>query len=269
MEFRQKGNTLGKTSEVFDIATATIKRWQKLQRETGSLNRRERVFSPYIFKSEDLNNYIEAKPNALLKDIAGHFGGSTTGAFYALEREKITLKKRACRKERDEEERALFDECLKVLSEDYDVGFIDECGAASELNPIYGRSKRGVELYRETSGKRSKKTNVIAGYINGVIIGLCTYAWNTDTDWFCMWFEHSFIRHLKRDTVIVMDNAGFHNKVYLEIIAEAYGHMILWLPAYSPDKNPIEHVWANMKKWLRCNSKNYTSTKEAVRAYFI
>jgi hypothetical protein len=39
-----------------------------------------------------------------------------------------------------------------------------------------------------------------------------------------------------------MDNASFHRKIFLETIAEAYGHRILWLPAYSPDKNPIEHL---------------------------
>jgi hypothetical protein len=47
-----------------------------------------------VFESEKLNTYIENNPNALLKDIARHFGGSISGAFYALEREKITYKKK-------------------------------------------------------------------------------------------------------------------------------------------------------------------------------
>jgi transposase len=82
-----------------------------------------------------------------------------------------------------------------------------------------------------------------------------------------MRFEFVLIPLLKLGSVIVMDNASFHSKTYLPIIAEAYGHKILWLPKYSPDKNPIEHVWATMKTWLRNFSKNYASIREAIYAH--
>ncbi len=45
-----------------------------------------------------------------------------------------------------------------------------------------------------------------------------------------------------------MDNAGFHKTDdTLDLIEEA-GHAILWLPSYSPDLNPIEKMWAWIKK---------------------
>ena len=62
--------------------------------ETGSLEKKELNRKPRIYESEKLNAYIEENPNALLKDIAEHFGGSANGAFYALKREKITYKKK-------------------------------------------------------------------------------------------------------------------------------------------------------------------------------
>ena len=62
--------------------------------ETGSLEKRPLNRTAPIYESEKLNAYIEENPDALLKDVARHFGGSITGAYYALEREKITLKKR-------------------------------------------------------------------------------------------------------------------------------------------------------------------------------
>jgi len=65
-----------------------------------------------------------------------------------------------------------------------------------------------------------------------------------------------------------MDNASFHNRAFLETIAEAYEHKILRLPAYSPDKNPIEHLRANLKKWLRSYSENYAKIQDAVFEYF-
>ena len=89
------------------------------------------------------------------------------------------------------------------------------------MKPVYGRSKRGVKMYQATSGKGLKKDNVIAGYLKGIILRLSMYSWGTDTDWFCLWFEHRLIPLLKPHSVIVMDNGSFHSKTYLPVSAEA------------------------------------------------
>ena len=136
------------------------------------------------------------------------------------------------------------------------------------MQQMHGRSKRGVKIFVEKPGRRKKRLNTVAGYSNGEVLGETTYGWATDADWFCMWFEHVMIPLLSACSVIVMDNASFHSKACLPVIAEAYGHMIIWLPKYSPDKNPIEHVWANMKKWLRNYSKHYASVREAIAGFF-
>ena len=145
--------------------------------------------------------------------------------------------------------------------------YIDETGVQQEMKRTRGRAKRGVKIYVETTGKRTKKLNTIAGYHNGKILAQTTYPWNTDTEWFCMWFEYVLIPVLAACSVIIMDNASFHSKTWLPMIAEAYGHKIIWMPKYSPDKNPIEHIWASMKTWLRNFSKNYTTIRAAIAAY--
>jgi transposase len=94
IDFIKEGNTQDKASIVFKVGTSTIKRWLSLLSETGSLEKRPLDRSARIYDSEKLNTYIEENPDALLKDIAQHFGGSITGAFNALNREKITYKKR-------------------------------------------------------------------------------------------------------------------------------------------------------------------------------
>jgi transposase len=94
MAYIEAGHTQEETSKIFKVGTATIQRWLALLLETGSLEKRPLNRSASKFESEKLNAYMEENPNALLKEIAEYFGGSTTGAFYALEREKITYKKR-------------------------------------------------------------------------------------------------------------------------------------------------------------------------------
>jgi transposase len=157
---------------------------------------------------------------------------------------------------------------IAELPEDTDVVYVDESGIQKEMNRTHGRAKRGVKIYQKTSGKRIKKDNIIAGYLNGIILALCIFAWTTDTEWFCLWFEHTLIPLLNPGSVIILDNASFHSKTYLPIIAEAYGHRIIWLPKYSPDLNSIEHIWANMKNWLRNYSKYFENIRTAIHHHF-
>jgi transposase len=45
-----------------------------------------------------------------------------------------------------------------------------------------------------------------------------------------------------------MDNAPFHNKPKISKILAQHGHTLLPLPRYSPDFNPIEQVFAILKR---------------------
>jgi transposase len=94
IDFIREGNTQERASKVFKVGTSTIKRWLALLSETGGLEKRPLERTARKFETEKLNAYIEENPNALLKDIAAHFGGSISGAADALKREKITYKKR-------------------------------------------------------------------------------------------------------------------------------------------------------------------------------
>ena len=90
-----EGHTLEETSRVFHVGITTIGEWRRLREETGELECRPLDREARIFKGEKLSAYIAENPNATLQEIADQFGGSTTGAFYALERNKITFKKKS------------------------------------------------------------------------------------------------------------------------------------------------------------------------------
>jgi transposase len=44
--------------------------------------------------------------------------------------------------------------------------------------------------------------------------------------------------------IVVMDNAAFHQRTDIRFLFEPAGHSLEYLPAYSPNFNPIEHQWA-------------------------
>ena len=65
-------------------------------------------------------------------------------------------------------------------------------------------------------------------------------------------FEEWFAKHLipasPEGAVIIMDNASFHRKKQLNMLAEESGKQVIFLPPYSPELNPIEHFWNWLKK---------------------
>lgn len=59
------------------------------------------------------------------------------------------------------------------------------------------------------------------------------------------------IPKLKPGQVLILDNASFHRSEESKKLVEAAGCKLLFLPPYSPDLNPIEKCWANLKVKIR------------------
>ena len=72
-----------------------------------------------------------------------------------------------------------------------------------------------------------------------------------DSVLFERWFESRLLKSVPKGSVLIMDNAAFHRKTKLRVLAENAGCEILFLPPYSPDLNPIEKFWAWLKQKLR------------------
>ena len=83
------------------------------------------------------------------------------------------------------------------------------------------------------------------------IVAPLAYDGAMDSLLFETWFERCLLPALPKHTVIVMDNASFHRKTKLFPLAEQAGHRLIFLPAYSPELNPIEFFWSWLKRYLR------------------
>ena len=170
-------------------------------------------------------------------------------------------------KERDEVKRAKYEEEIRNTPKEERI-YIDESGIDEYLYREYGRAKRGEVVKGEISGKKYKRTNIAAGQCNGKIIAPVIYEGITDAAIFETWFENQLLNEARKGSVIIMDNAAFHRKTQLKALAQEKECRVLFLPAYSPDLNPIEKFWARLKKRLRKILPRYSSLDEALTASF-
>ena len=108
---------------------------------------------------------------------------------------------------------------------------------------------------------------MVAGKVGNALIGSMIYKETMESKFFEKWFREIFLRDiekLKKSVLIVMDNARFHRKRVLEKIIKETSHCLLFLPPYSSDLNPIEKVWASLKKRLEDIAHNFNTLEEAV-----
>ena len=143
---------------------------------------------------------------------------------------------------------------------------MDESGFNACYDREYGYAPRGEKVFGEISGMRFQRTNLVAAQIENRIIAPMYYERSTDSAVFEVWFEGRLMPLLSPGDVVIMDNAQFHRKGELRKIASRYHVLVLFLPPYSPDYNPIEKMWANIKRWLRKNMRRYNSFEDALEA---
>ncbi len=157
---------------------------------------------------------------------------------------------------------------MKEIPEEKRV-YVDESGCNEYYGRTHGRALRGVKVEDTKRGRKHARTNVISGYCDGELLSPKTYTETTDSALFEDWFEFDLLSVVPCGHTVIMDNASFHRKKVLRIIADRYGVNVLFLPAYSPDLNPIEKFWANLKKWLRKKIADFPLLHTAILFYCV
>jgi transposase len=129
--------------------------------------------------------------------------------------------------------------------------YLDACGVDHRLYREYGRAPKGERIYEAVAGKRRERTSLISASQQGKLVAPLVFQGSCTTEVVDAYFEQVLLPELPVGSVIVLDNARFHQSPTTQRLVEAAGCQLLFLPAYSPDLNPIEHLWAAFKTRLR------------------
>jgi len=222
---------------------------------------------------EKLKHAVGENPGAYLRELAAQFDVSTTAIHNRFEKHNITYKKKTFTySEKNEKDRAEHIGKLENIPIEKRV-YVDECGINQCLVRERGRALRGVKIEDTKRGRKFDRTNVISARTkdsSGKIRHYATFCYknNTDSEFFESWFKKSLVKSIERGSAIMVDRASFHRKTKLKNLARRHGMKILFIPAYSPDLNPIEKDWANMKAKLIDTLPEYNDFASAVYDYF-
>lgn len=141
-----------------------------------------------------------------------------------------------------------------VLKLDADkLVFLDETGGWLGMTRLYGRTLGGARVYDTAPKRRKGKVSVIAAVTNqGVNPKAClVHEGSVDSTAFLSYVEHALVPTLTAGQVVVMDNFTVHHNHKVRKLIEAAGCELRYLPTYSPDYNPIEHLFAKLKAFVR------------------
>jgi transposase len=139
--------------------------------------------------------------------------------------------------------------------------FVDECGTHTSLAPIYGYAPGGERLRLSVPRGRGKNTTLLSSMsVEGMGPSLAVEGATTAVV-FEAYVEKVLAPSLKEGQTVVMDNLGAHRPKRVRELIEERGAELVYLPAYSPDYNPIEEAFAKIKNLLRNAAAR---TKEAL-----
>jgi transposase len=129
--------------------------------------------------------------------------------------------------------------------------FVDESGVTTEMTRRYGRALNGARVEEGVPAGRWRTLTVLGAVgVSGWVATMSIEA-PTDGDVFRAYLEHVLCPRLKPGHLVVMDNLGAHKVDGVRQLIEQTGAALCYLPPYSPDFNPIEKCWAQVKQKLR------------------
>jgi transposase len=129
--------------------------------------------------------------------------------------------------------------------------FIDETAASTNMVRLRGRCPRGERLVGSVPHGHWKTITLVAGLRHDAIVAPFVIDGPLDGTIFRTYVERCLAPTLDRGDIVFMDNLRTHKVAGVKEAIEAADAMAIYLPAYSPDLNPIEQVFSKLKALLR------------------
>lgn len=252
------------------ISKSSLNTWAQLLRTTGSVTRNKSTYAKqgrrYRFSDEQLavmKDIVTNDPSIFLdelqlkmENITGERVAKSTIWRELHKRLGLTLHK-TCSVDphQSAEDRAGYVAKIAGIPPECLV-FIDASGIESkDTFRKCGLAKRGQQTQREVRSRERLRWTILPAVAECGMIAAMVFKGSV---------EHVHVEQfLKRNllpvmneypepySVLVMDNARIHHTDLIEAMCREAGILLIFLPAYSPDLNPIEEAFSVMKQKIQ------------------
>jgi transposase len=129
--------------------------------------------------------------------------------------------------------------------------FLDESSARTNMTRLRGRAQRGQRVGGAAPHGHWNSTTIIGAMRMNGSTACMAIEGATDAEVFRAYVAEVLCSTLQPGDLVVMDNLAPHKSEPTLALIRQTGADVLFLPAYSPDLNPIEQMWSKVKNTLR------------------
>ncbi|MGN6031728.1 MAG: IS630 family transposase [Thermomicrobiales bacterium] len=132
-----------------------------------------------------------------------------------------------------------------------DLVFLDETSTQTNLTRTHGWAPKGERLVAAVPRNHGPNLTCLAAL---TAIGMgpsLVFEGALDGAIFTQWITEALVPTLRPGQIVILDNLSVHKVVAAREAIEAAGCQVRFLPAYSPDFNPIEQIFSRLKAHLR------------------
>jgi transposase len=119
------------------------------------------------------------------------------------------------------------------------------------MTRLRGRAQRGERVHASHPHGHWQTTTMLSSIRLDGSTACMTIDGATDTEVFQTYVREVLCPTLRVGDLVVMDNLSPHKNDRTRQLIEQTGAAVSFLPAYSPDLNPIEKMWSKVKQFLR------------------
>jgi transposase len=129
--------------------------------------------------------------------------------------------------------------------------FIDETWIKTSMAPLRGWGPKGERVKDYAPHGRWRTLTFVGALRASGVTAPCVFDGPINGEAFRAWVEQLLVPTLKSGDIVVMDNLGSHKGGCVRRLIRAAGAKLWFLPAYSPDLNPIEQTFSKIKQAMR------------------
>lgn len=145
--------------------------------------------------------------------------------------------------------------------------FVDESGTDRRIGfRKTAWSPLGIAPVQRQALSRGDRYQILPAFTSEGILAVSIYKGTTDTSLFEDFLVNILLpkcgRYPAKNSVIVMDNASIHHSEGIRQVCTDAGVILVYLPPYSPDYNPIEEFFSELKAFVKKYWRLYLDTTD-------